>query len=325
MTKRTVLIDTDIIRYSHGAISMRHPFLEGEFVPASAEHICGLVDDLINKTIKATGADDYLCILSGKENFRTEIAKQAPYKGNRDPKISRPHHFKTVEEHIKDNHPFVETDGFEADDWMGLTQYEDWKEKFRKDGFGLDPESLEFIIASRDKDLRTVQGWHYSWSCGEGQPEKPLYYITPYQGMRMFFYQMLIGDNTDNIIGCGVKQEVKWGFQKDEEGNFLLDEKGNKLPKMMLRRKGIGGKTADKILGGCKTVSQMKDAVLAEYEALFKDDYEEIALENARLLFIGQTDNNLFEWQWIDQYLELTAPEQSQEEQELTPEEAPNV
>ncbi len=305
MTVRTVLIDTDILRYSHGSINMRHPFLEGVFIPASSEQVCELVDDLIQSVVKRTKASDYLCILSGKGNFRNEVAKQAVYKGNRDPNLQRPAHFKTVEEHVKNNHPFIETSGNEADDHIGKIQYDDWKKVFEKHGFDFKPDELSYVIASRDKDLRTIQGWHYSWACGEKQPEKPLYYISPSKSMWMLFYQMLIGDSTDNIVGCGVKTLAKWGFKKDEDGKVLLDEQGEKVPNMILRRKGIGEKAAKGILEKCKTVGDMKDAVFTKYIEMFKDTHEELLLENARLLFIGQDADNLFEWSWLDKYMGL--------------------
>lgn len=292
-----LLIDCDILRYSHGAIEAKHPFLEGVFVPAPASQITRLVDDIIRNTCKACGTNDYVCILSGKGNFRNEIAKQVEYKGNRDPSKSRPYHFDTVGEHIINNHPHVIVDGHEADDYMGYTQYQDWLRGFKEFGFNGDKESLETIIASRDKDLRTVQGWHYSWSCGPKQPEKPLYYISPSQGMYQFFYQMLIGDNTDNIMGCGIKKVVPWGTTTNDEGE--------EIPRLMLRRKGVGEKTAKKILNSCKTISEMKEAVFAEYLVLFEEEAEDVLLENARLLFIGQTPDNLFEWSWLDKYMEI--------------------
>lgn len=299
---RTVLIDSDILRYSHGSIEMRHPFLEGAFVPAPAEHICKLVDQVIASTTKACDTTEYLCILSGKGNFRKDVAKQVEYKGNRDPSKSRPYHYDTITEHIVKNHPFVIVDGHEADDYMGYVQYGDWKrhafDRLTEIYEEVDPDKLVTIIASRDKDLRTIQGWHYSWGCGKKQPEKPLYYISPSVGMHQFFYQMLIGDSTDNIVGCGERVLTKWGSKLNEEGKLV--------PNMVLRRKGVGDKGAIEILRFCKTIKDMKLAIFAEYEKQFGTDrYEDILLENARLLFIGQRENLFFEWDWLDKYLSL--------------------
>lgn len=295
---KLLLIDSDILRYSHGSIETKHPFLEGEFIPASSEQITRLVDDVIAKSCKACGTTDYICVLSGKGNFREEVAKQAEYKGNRDPSKSRPYHFDTVGNHIIENHPHVVIDGHEADDYMGYIQYNDWKTSFKDSGFNINPDNLKTIIGSRDKDLRTVQGWHYSWECGAKQPEKPLYYISPSKGMYQFFYQMLIGDNTDNIMGCGVKKMVPWGKE--------INEKGEEVPRMMLRRKGVGDKAAHKILQSCLTVRDMVQEVAQQYGEVFgHEEYDEVMLENARLLFIGQTQDNLFEWSWLSKYYDL--------------------
>lgn len=267
------------------------------FVPASSETITRLVDELIERACKMCNTDKYLCILSGEGNFRKEVAKQVEYKGNRNPLQTRPAHFDTVGNHIIENHPHIVIDGHEADDYMGYTQYDNWKKLFDESGYKLNPGNLETIIASRDKDLRTIQGWHYSWACGEKQPEKPLYYISPSDAMNQFFYQMLIGDNTDNIMGCGIKKLVPWGKEKNEEGEMI--------PKMMLRRSGIGAKTAEKMLSSCKTILEMKADVFGAYEEMFGEGFEDILLENARLLFIGQKPDKLFEWSWLEKYENL--------------------
>lgn len=262
-----VIIDADILRYQLGSIKAKHPFLEGEFIPAPEDEIKNLVGNLINDIISATNADEYVCPLSGKGNFRDEIAKQEPYKGNRDPNSTRPYHYDTVGDYIKNNHPCVVVDGMEADDWLGIEQ--------RKD-----PHNT--VIASRDKDLKTVYGYHYRWACGDKQPEVPMYWESEFEACKFFFHQMLIGDNTDNIMGCGRRVEMKWGG------------------KMMLRRKGVGKVASEKLLAGCETVQELYDTVKEQYKIYFQDNWEEIMLENARLLYIGQTPDNLFEWDWLD-------------------------
>lgn len=261
------LLDCDILRYQLGSIQAAHPFLEGEFIPAPETEITRLVEDLIQHVIKTVKADEYVCPLSGKGNFRLDIAKQAPYKGNRDPNSTRPFHYDTVGDYIRANHPNIIVDGIEADDWLGIEQ--------RKD-----PEGT--IICTRDKDMGTVFGWHYRWACGSKQPERLPHWITKYEATEFFFHQMFTGDNTDNILGCGKREEVMWGG------------------KLTLRRKGVGAKAADKLLATCNSVKDMFDICKSEYERIFGDDHEDVMLENARLLYIGQLEDNLFEWDWLD-------------------------
>lgn len=262
-----VLIDADIFRYQVGSIQVPHPYVENEKVPAALSIIHNSLGSLIYEVFEDSKADDYLFTFTGDNNFRFDIAKQEPYKGNRE-STEKPYHYKSVEEYIMDGYSNIQTtDGNEADDLLGILQRSDIENT---------------IIASRDKDLWTVPGWHMRWSCGENQPKVAPHWITPYHANRFFFEQLLHGDNTDNIMGCGIRKEVKWGGR------------------MMLRRKGVGEKGAIKIIAECENVEQMLEAVTEEYKKVFGEDYEEVMLENARLLYIGQTKDNLFNWDWLD-------------------------
>lgn len=264
-----VLIDADIFRYQVGSIQVPHPFVKGEKVPAHTEMITDSLEGLINEVFVDSDCDDYLFTFTGKDNFRFDIAKQEPYKGNR-AESEKPFHYETVEKHIKDKYINETTDGNEADDLLGILQRSN-------------PE--ETIIASRDKDLWTVPGWHMRWSCGEYQPKVAPHWISQYNASRFFFEQLLHGDNTDNILGCGIRKMVKWGGE------------------MKLRRKGVGEKAAIKLIAECENVQQMYDSVFEEYKKIF-DNPDEVMLENARLLYIGQTKDNMFDWDWIDYNVE---------------------
>lgn len=277
------IIDGDIFRYQIGSIELENefatPFLKEPRkarMPAPVDEIKRIVDETIEHIVKATGSDKYIVCLSGKGNFRLDVAKQQPYKGNRDPNTARPYHYDTVGDHIIAAHPHVVVDGIEADDWMAIQQ--------RKEPKGN-------IICSRDKDLMTCFGWHYRWACGEKQPEKLNHWISEFDSKKFFFHQMLIGDNTDNICGCGERIEMMWGG------------------KLTLRRKGIGEKAAQQLLADCSTVEELYNTVSECYQNQFGDRWEEVMLENARLLYIGQTAEKLFEWSWLDLKLERNSDE----------------
>ncbi|MGL5581568.1 MAG: hypothetical protein ACRDCE_11475 [Cetobacterium sp.] len=213
------------------------------------------------------------------------MAKQQPYKGNRDPNSTRPYHYDTITEHIIGTHPHIVVDGIEADDWLAIEQR-------------ADPEHT--CISTRDKDMLTVFGNHHRPACGAKQPEIKMHWVTPYQATEFFMYQMLIGDSTDNIPGCGEKKLVMWGGKE------------------VLRRKGVGSGKAKKILDLCNSVGEMYEAVKAEYQAIFsEDDYEDRMLENARLLYVGQNPDKLFEWSWLDFSLTRNNNSVNNEEKEL--------
>lgn len=262
------LIDCDILRYQIGSIELDNPYSFGGTMPAPIKEVKRIVDETIQHIVNAVQAHDYVLVLSGKGNFRNEIAKQEPYKGNRVDFV-KPYNWKTVGDHIIEAYPdkVMIIDGYEADDWLAIEQ-----RKYPEDT----------VICSRDKDLATCHGWHYRWACGEKQPEIHKHWISEYEAKKFFFKQMLTGDNTDNIMGCGKRIQMMWGG------------------KSVRRRKGIGDVKARQLLADCKTVEDMFEMVKMQYQHTFIDEWEDVMLENARLLFIGQTPDNLFDWSWLD-------------------------
>lgn len=128
--------------------------------------------------------------------YRYDIATTKPYKGTRhNPK---PFHFYNIITYlIAEYNVVVSRGGLEADDMMCLHQ----------------TSQDNTIICSRDKDLRICPGWHYSWECGGQRSVGPHYTDeigslglghngkTLGYGLKMFFYQLLVGDTADNIPG----------------------------------------------------------------------------------------------------------------------------
>jgi len=264
------LLDADILRYELGSIEMPHPFLgEGVTTPCSEKKIEELLHDRIEGIKQAIGTDNILSLLTGKGNFRDEVSDLEPYKGNREGS-TKPFHWQTVDELLKGEYGAVEVHGNEADDVLGLTARAEQAK-------GRTP-----VICSRDKDLRMVEGWHYSWPCGEHQPEKPLYYISEEEGERWFWTQMLTGDATDNIMGCG--------FRIDK-----IYKSGARKGQPYRQRQGIGPKAAEGILVNCKSTKDYFKLVRSSYIKIFGEDAEKRMLEMGRLLYIGQTKEKQWE------------------------------
>jgi len=155
------------------------------------ESVVSFVTDLLD------GYSDYTGFLSGKGNFRYNVATILPYKGNRT--AERPFHYDAIRQLLVDDFGAVLTEGMEADDALGLAQKED------------------SIILTIDKDLDMIPGYHYNW-------EKDLeYYVSELDGYRTFFKQMLTGDSTDNILGLyGVGPKSK--LLKDIDGFFAVED-----------------------------------------------------------------------------------------------------
>lgn len=163
--KDVVLIDSDIVCYRIGFTT--------QDVPVEIAEI--RTDELIRRIIHETEAKDYKCFLSGEENFRYSIYPE--YKGNRLNK-PKPTHLQAIREHIVRYHGGKVVSGYEADDELSIEQlsYGD-----------------RSIIASIDKDLLQVTGWHYDFVKGITR------FISPFQGLRNFYSQVISGDGADNI------------------------------------------------------------------------------------------------------------------------------
>jgi hypothetical protein len=174
------LIDADILCYEMG--SLKNP---EEGLPLPWPLVQDRIDQRIEQIIDETEASSWEGFLTGKGNFRDEIATIRPYKGTRN-RSERPFWYQAVHSYLSTELRCKVVDGYEADDAIATRAKQ--------------LEYSEGIICSKDKDLDQVPGWHYSWSA-YGQKGKGLYYITEIEGLRNLYKQLLTGDATDNILG----------------------------------------------------------------------------------------------------------------------------
>jgi hypothetical protein len=140
------------------------------------EHCLATVKSSLIKTLEITGATSHKLYLSGKTNFRQDIYPE--YKANRET-MNKPKYYKDIRRYLVDNWKAEIVEGYEADDAMGIGQM----------------TGSDTIIVSQDKDMAQIPGRHYNWVTGLFTT------ITPQQGMRFFYEQLLSGDSTDNIPG----------------------------------------------------------------------------------------------------------------------------
>jgi 5'-3' exonuclease len=124
------------------------------------------------------GLDSWQIFLTGKDNFRKEIAVTAPYKGNRTQE--KPAHLEILRNYLVTSWGAIVSNGEEADDCIAIKATE------LKD---------DCIIVSIDKDFLQVAGWHYNFV------KKEKRYVSEAEGIRFFYKQILMGDRSDNIVG----------------------------------------------------------------------------------------------------------------------------
>jgi len=167
-----ILIDADILCYRLGYAAQKDE-------NKSAAYILDVLHSYVS-TIIALSSDfeDYRLYLTGRTNYRNEIALTAPYKGNRTKE--KPLHIDFIRAALEGAWGAVVAEGQEADDAIAI------------DATALGDDC---IICSVDKDFDQVPGWHYNFV------KKQKYYVTPEEGLLFFYRQILMGDRIDNIIG----------------------------------------------------------------------------------------------------------------------------
>lgn len=160
-------IDADIVAYSVGFASQEDAVEEALLSTRS----------LIQTIMDGCGCSQAQLFLTGKDNYRNQISDT--YKAHR-ADADKPVHLDAIKEYMVTTLDAIVADGQEADDLLGIHAV--------RDGWG---------IASLDKDLDGVAGWHYCW---KGKREG-LYHVSEVDADRFFYTQLLTGDSTDNIPG----------------------------------------------------------------------------------------------------------------------------
>ena len=171
------LIDADTIAFACAASA------EGQqlFVAESR------ANEMVENILAATNSDEYELWLTGKGNFRYSVYPE--YKANRIDTY-RPTYEKEVKAFLTKEWQANWTEGIEADDQLGVRNIE---------------LNYQAIMCHIDKDLNQLPGRHYNWELrrmGNVIRESRHYTITPKEGNRYFYYQLLTGDATDNIKGA---------------------------------------------------------------------------------------------------------------------------
>lgn len=165
------LIDADSIVYRIGFAT------ENE-----SESVAKLrTDSFIKDILEATKAKEFYGYLTGKTNYRSSLAKTAPYKGQR--KGVRPKHYDHIREVMCSAWGFTIEEGQEADDAVAIHST------------ALTKEGKKHVICSIDKDLLQLVGTHYNFVKGEFDN------INQRQALLNLYTQCLTGDKIDNIIG----------------------------------------------------------------------------------------------------------------------------
>jgi 5'-3' exonuclease len=209
-----------------------------------------LIDTRLHELKETLHCDEFTMYLTGSGNFRHDIAKADVYKGNRNQ--PRPKYYQNIRDYLVVQYNAQVINGMEADDALAM--------ELTEHGEGV-------ICVSRDKDLRQVPGWHYSYSVGNQLPFGPHKYdylgelnlfkmksgnkITG-GGLKFFYSQVLTGDTVDNYKGI----------------------------------KGTGPVTTYKLLSDCESDYELLRVSLQEYHRKHAENAAEAFLEQADLAWM---------------------------------------
>ena len=268
------LVDGDIIAYRTATIAEQNKYLAERLKEGSSEynHFDGFdsakewagdegliwkrtvdlgleialeaCDNVIGGLKTTTKASSLEFFLSGRDNFRYRIAVTKPYKGNRD-YAPKPKYLRQVREHLIKNYGAKVSDGIEADDAIGIRSSE---------------VSANGFIASIDKDLDQLVGWHYNWV------KDKVYYVTAKEADFMLYSQILSGDATDNIPG---------------------------LP-------SIGKRNAERILEGSKSSRELFNRAYRAYRDAGKDILYMMEQANLVYIRNGKNDKWQVPTDWVE-------------------------
>lgn len=254
---RTLLIDGDILIFRLCCVFNDDDDISRKLITQTA-------DKQITELMRAADCDKYILFLTTKSNFRDDLVDD--YKANRKD-LERPVNLTWAKRWALDSLNTKCEKKLEADDLLGI---------YMKDNC---------VIWSLDKDLRQVPGEHLDDATQKlivvselGQlidRGKKIYF----DGLAGFYYQLLTGDSTDHILGCGKRIQTVY-------------KSGAKKGETYIKRQGVGPKAAFKIITAAAISdennpdSAMLEAVKQEYIKVHGDDWQSNMETQAQLLYM---------------------------------------
>jgi 5'-3' exonuclease len=250
------LIDGDILRYEIGFAAetgWRAITEDPEAIPPF-DYVEDMLLNRVQNIIHLTNADQRTIYLTSGPTFREQIAVTKPYKGTR--KDAKPWHFNNLTVYIRDVMNAVVVTHLEADDAMSIEHISD----------------RDTIICSRDKDLRQVPGWFYSWELGS-QPSFGPEEISEVGSLSLLTHTTPSGNQSTKLTGTGFAFFCAQVLMGDPVDNIPG------LPK-------CGPVGAYEALRECTSKDEYMDVVTALYSDHYKGDHEEHLLEQGRLCWM---------------------------------------
>lgn len=261
----TLLVDGDLLVFS-SCSAIEYGKEPDEY---SLKEVTANVERRLIAMKRRVKAKKMKVFFSSPDNYRYVVLPE--YKANRKG-VARPETLKDAINWVRDHFDTETASGLEADDLLAIRQ---------------DTVDLTTVIATIDKDIPQVRGHHYRWETQhkgeclfkvEGNGELHLEVKNKKKkvtgnGIRFFCYQLLIGDPTDGIIGCGAMEDRVY-------------KTGVKAGEAYRRRVGIGAVKAFELLEHAITYNKCMGIVIAQYKTKFGEAWKDRLLAYGRCLYM---------------------------------------
>ncbi len=263
----TLNIDGDLIVYQTCCI-----FDEDDDM--SRNQIIKYINKKVENLMRSADCDTYIMFVTTNTNFRDDLVDD--YKANRDPK-DKPVNLAWAKRWCTKNLNTHYHAKLEADDLLGIYMNENsilWsldKDLRQVPGNHLDDESQKIVEITEEGIIKVTEKVSSS-----GKITKKVYF----DGTIGLYYQLLVGDSTDYIVGCGVRSSAVY-------------KSGPNAGKSYTKRKGIGPMAAVSVLtkaamakGKRPLLEVALEAVIVEYKKVFGKDWKHNIETQANLLFM---------------------------------------
>lgn len=226
--------------------------------PQPIENVLQIVKTKISYIFKHLdiNEENALGVLGGENNFRLLLPAPEIYKGNRED-LLRPLLLEKTREYVNKKYNTVVVDNLEADDYLSILAYKGWI-NYQKTG------KFNTLVVSFDKDQKGTPGLLFDTNRIENNGKRDWKHPIPMiiddsmgeiwmennivkgWGKKFLGYQMLCGDNSDNIKP----------YQ-----TFKLPER-------------FGDTAAFKLIGHLQTEYEMWSAIVNQYKYWFPNGVE---------------------------------------------------
>jgi len=288
------LIDADVIAFAGASIGQDKEVDDDGEVVINVHRFTNVESYIVNMVESIMEACEststpYM-FLSGKTNFRFEVATVKPYKGTR-PK-EKPFHLANARAFIQSRYNTYTSVGCEADDLMAMAMT-----SYRK-------QDIPSIICTVDKDLLQVEGWHYRWeghNFGETLP-----HFVDKLGTLEGEYDEGVSEKTKKPYKKFISKSIKGDGYLWLMAQTLLGDVVDNIPGL----EGCGPKATYELLHGTTSCVDALALVVGAYYAKYGDDsWEERLTEQARLVYMvkerdPKSPDGLKHWSLKDAYKE---------------------